>query len=110
MDSFLRLFSWICLNAVKRLYIRRITDLLRGRFTSSNTGVTDPITNCLTENLSQSLADVPSVYKAKGGYYHNLWFACLLILSTFNLSFLAVFGILLGIEFLRFIEKYKTKV
>jgi hypothetical protein len=86
MGSFLRLFSWIGLNAVKRLYIRRITDLLRGRFTSSNTGVTDPITNCLTENLSQSLADVPSVYKAKGGCYHNLWFACLLILSTFNPS------------------------
>ena len=69
MGSFLHLFSWIGLIAVKRLHIRRITYLLHGRFTSYNTSGTDPITNRLTENLSQSLADVQSVYKAMGGYY-----------------------------------------
>ena len=62
MGSFLRLFSWIGLIAVKRQHIRRITDLLHGRFTSYNTGGTDPMTNRLTENLSQSLADFQSVY------------------------------------------------
>ena len=35
---------------------------------------------------SQSLADVPSVYKARGGYCYYFWFACLLVQSTFNPS------------------------
>ena len=86
MGSFLRLFSWIALITLKRLHIRRISDLLRGRFTSSNTGGTDPIINRLTEDLSQSIADIQLVNKARGGYCYYFWFACLLVQSTFNPS------------------------
>ncbi len=84
MDSFFRFFSWTGLFAVKRLHIRRINDLLCGRFTSSTTGGTDSTTNRLTEDLSQSIAEVQSVNKAMRGYYNCIWFACLLIQGTFH--------------------------